>query len=766
MLNKKDLHRDLSKSSAAAFLSKAAKESSSAGDEKKAENVIMSQLGQLLDLLAAGSDSNQAQSMTVSESSNGSDLSNLMAQDPSKVADMIKAIVEKKVPESELATIIDGLQEYFKEQGNAGVPKAIELLTALFDGSEGQKKAQDQLAESYVHMARLNAATERGETSPSKVINHPYTKEFFTNLTRVDIPRAYNAVKESLAKVLEGKPGDEEFISSVMKIVRSTVHYKQATPEVLDTLKDSNQLKALYNKRPAAQKAGLGALKDKAEQNKPSQMSYKDAIMALAVDLQALLSNIYKSQTSQSDMMTKISKTTTDDLKTSTKTSVDNMNDEIAKQQEAQKNSWVGTFLGILGMIICAVITAFTAGAAAPFMIAAEVIIGSIMMSPAGSDITNALATALDGGPKKDDDGDDESPSTGATIGAQAIIAVATALLTFGAGGFTTVATDAAVDVAVDVGSAVAEDVGSAGAKVATKAAQDAEEAAADTAADAADGADSAGDVSGEGSGSVSDIEDESEVENLGSKTLKKLASNTEKASEDAIDEAGDAADEVNDAEDPEDNDTKVKGKKKWSVRFNKEALFGGGPGNTIKRFLSTYIQNFLGSGVIFEGIEAGLEKWDPAALQDSNAMTWIAIGSAIATAGISAGVGLSFQRTGMAEREQFLEDNNMGGGGLTASKSVKTIMYAIQGLAQLATAGVAIDTFILTKGISDAQKALGLARAQTTAADSVQKQLKSMQKNQSDEAQTLIKAAQGTLAQVVDCFAVEGQNAASALVG
>ena len=191
-------------------------------------------------------------------------------------------------------------------------------------------------------------------------------------------------------------------------------------------------------------KAALGALLGNSPAPAPAPASDSDADnsnamrnvkMQFAMDLSKLMSSVFAQQAEQSNEMTDLAKAMMDGAKATCDQQIKAQQDELAAEAQANTTPWWSTLISALVIVAGAVVTLLTAGTAAPVVAAVcvSVIIGAVMMSPAGSAITNALTSACGGG-------------IGGQIGASCIIAAITTILTLGAGGFATVAESAAND--------------------------------------------------------------------------------------------------------------------------------------------------------------------------------------------------------------------------------------------------------------------------------------------------------------------------------
>ena len=210
-------------------------------------------------------------------------------------------------------------------------------------------------------------------------------------------------------------------------------------------------------------KAALGALLGNSPAPAPASDSDADnsnamrnVKMQFAMDLSKLMSSVFAQQAEQSNEMTDLAKAMMDGAKATCDQQIKAQQDEEAAEAQANTTPWWSTLISALVIAAGAVVTLLTAGTAAPVVaaICVSVIIGVVMMSPAGTAITQALDKAIGG----------DNPSIGAQIGTSCIIAAITTILTLGAGGFATVAESAANDgLEAGIGAAAKGAAGAAG---------------------------------------------------------------------------------------------------------------------------------------------------------------------------------------------------------------------------------------------------------------------------------------------------------------
>ena len=373
-------------------------------------------------------------------------------------------------------------------------------------------------------------------------------------------------------------------------------------------------------------------------------VSHKEVLMEVAVALQKLLSTVFNNQTDQGNMYADALKTQLSVIEQTAKDRIAEINKEQQQASQTQKKPWYMYLIGAVVAAVGAVITFFTAGAAAAVV---GLAVAAIMLSPIGDDITKGHTKAFLG----DNANPTDAQKTGAQIGATAVIAVITALLSMGAGGITTGA-DAAADGAADGIADAAE----ASSSVSSSFVEDSEGLAME--------------MNEIGGGAGSGIESPMEEE----------AASLEGELEDELADAGDAR-----SSSDSDSSSTSRGGRRFKVGWDTKAFAKG----FAKRLMGNVIAGFAGSGGILELADLVCDSnpdWKKWAQSETGSIVLAVVG-VIASIGVGLGSSKLLVEPGATERADYLEFVGKQDFAPTLSKTARTILDLISISAQAGNA-------------------------------------------------------------------------------
>ncbi len=398
----------------------------------------------------------------------------------------------------------------------------------------------------------------------------------------------------------------------------------------------------------APAKAKGASSKGAAKTSDPEQ-SHKEALMAIAVALQKLLSTVYNNQTQQGNLYTEALNDQLASIEQTTKDKIADLKNEQNQATQTQKKPWYMYLIGAVVAVVGAVIAACTAGAGAAIV---GLAVAVIMMSPVGDAITSGLTNAFLGGNTNPTD----AQKTGAQIGATAVIAVITTLLTMGAGGVTTGADAAAGGVA------------------------DAATASSDVASSVVD--------SSEGLAM--------EMTEMGANAGETMANQLEEEAGDVeglVEELESEASEAGDSDSSEETEStrgrgRTNGSKKFKLGWDQKA-FTTGLG---KRLVGNLVTGFVGGGGLVESFEL-IAQTNPELkkLMDSNTGALVlAIVGALVSIGASIGSSKLLVEPGSSERSDYLEYVGKKDVTLNLNSTARTILDVVSLAAQMGNTAAA----------------------------------------------------------------------------
>ena len=417
----------------------------------------------------------------------------------------------------------------------------------------------------------------------------------------------------------------------------------------------------------ADKKGALGATDtNKADPKAKKEETHEQKMVAFAVALSSLLSDIYNEQVNQGNQSSSELKDQMTSLQATSQQRIKDLQSEMSKQSQATSKPWYMYLIAAVVAVVGAVIAFFTAGAGAAVV---GLVIAAIMMSPIGDKLTAALVKAFIGNNPNPTD----AQKTGAQIGATAVITVITALLSMGGSAVTSVA-EGATEGAAD---GMADGLASGGSSIARSASIEMTEMSSTTL-----------------------VEEGAEGATEGTEQA---------AGEELIGDLEDALEDVEDSGDDASEGVSKKGKNPFGkLRFKKAALTEG----LGKRLGANLIIGFLGSG----GLQEIMQLFGDA-FPKSNYKKWLdsdvgSIVMGVLEAAVAIGGSLVASKY-MAEPGEELRTKALKGLGcedsqLEMSPALKWSLKGILIAAQAAAAGVGINKFMQFKDAAALMAVLG----------------------------------------------------------
>ncbi|MCH9621329.1 MAG: hypothetical protein S4CHLAM20_07480 [Chlamydiia bacterium] len=674
-----------------------------ADKDKKADQVLLSEIEDLLEMLVSETKSGKKSSKN--------NIATLMEKDPKKVADILKSFLSGNVPKAKQKEVLEAIFKFMSAK-TENIPSGVAMLSALLEGTEVKKDGQALMGKAKAFISEIEEAVETGKTTFDEIYSQPEVKAFISGLTNTKSINLLKQIGEALEGVLEGKDGDDEFCKDLYDIAKNAVASSLDTTHPLEaTLTDTASLSKLYKLSSGDQKKALSELKNQAKGSTEDSktidgMTYNQAMISLAIDLQTLLTNIYNSEGSQSDIVCRMAESSASAAQSSALQKGNEIEDEMNKQAEANKKPWWTYLIGAVVAVVGAVLTVALSGFGVGVLIGVgvELLVSAIMMTPAGDAITTGLATDLEGGANPNGSG----PSLGAQIGATAIITVITTILSMGSAGVTS-ATEGAANIGVGIGEAAAKTTAKVGVKVGEKALE------------------------------------ETGVEMV-EMSLKTVAKSAKEATEDAAKEVGKISEKIAEVG-SEGGSEAASGAAKGSTKIKFDVgAFKAGLG---KRFFGALIQNILGSGILIQASEAAMQTTDEGKklLQNQAFMIGLAIVGTIVGVGAGIGANAGLVGKGVALRDDYIEKTpGLEDISMKFSSTVKNIIYGVEALAMLAQAGACFYQYDQKKAVADAQVALSKISAASDFDTNMQSQLTTLQSSISKGGQKVIQNATDNL--------------------
>ncbi len=622
----------------------------------------------------------------------------LLQNDPAKFAELLKKIGKGSVESPEFHEVLQAISAFVASTKGYDNSKVAKVLAEYFKGTAEAKESDEFVTTGLEMFDTFTNAVNSGETSLDEGFRSPPMKAFIGELMNEGHKATSTAVRASLVALFEGKKGDDKFIEKVIDIsVNASVNKTSDGKEVLNILTSPEKLADIYNS--ANRQEAINNLGQKALPTNNDQ-SYVVAMMKMAVSLAGLLGNVMEAQTITSDMGTKIIQKQGENAKTLATTHINSIQVELAAEADAAQKPWYMTLIAVVLAIAGAVLTFFTAGAAAPAIVA--LVIGLVMASPAGDAITGGLSKAIGG--------DKEGPGSQAAAGA--IVAVFTTILSCGSAGFTS-----AVEVTADIGvEEIGNNVGE----------------AAGTAAGAAGGA---------------------AVDNG-------AAIATDEAIEEAVDETADQAATQNIGNNTRNATTGMskfvqKIKDGFNQKWNPQALLAG----LTRRAIGTYIQQFLGTGGLTNSAEAIALAVNPKIMDSLAAQLSFAIGGAILSIAGSLGVAKGVTNVGDGERAVFMAKNSLQDGIVTLSKPIEYGARGLQFLGTVAQGAVSINQSQQEINIASLQEQTTTSDAKQTAQKYSSERASELAADTGKAYSDMVESLNDTLNQALQSIGGEEQN-------